>query len=68
MSGVKLPVTKKEQPTGYPLFLKDGIEKIIIKDKQHLSFEYIIALILLKSKYIISIAIYMTYIPINRAI
>ena len=43
-------------------FLKDGIEKIIIKDKQHLSFEYIIALILQKCKYIITINdIYILY-------
>ena len=52
---------KKEQHLSYSLFLKDGIEKIIIKDKQHLSFEYIIALILQKCKYIIPIAIYMPY-------
>jgi len=49
---------KKSSLTTTLLSLKDGIEKIIIKDKQRtLSFEYIIALFLQKSKYIISIAI-----------
>ena len=68
LSEAERPETKKEQPVGYPLFLKDGIEKIIIKDKQHLSFEYIIALILQKSKYNIAIAMYLIYSFLNRAI
>jgi len=51
-------VEKRKRATDRLLFfLKDGIEKIITKDKQHLSFDYILARIVPKCKYIISIAI-----------
>ena len=48
---------KKSSLTTTLLSLKDGIEKIIIKDKQHLSFDYIIAPLTAKIKYIYVISI-----------